>query len=1135
MNKGLLFTILVQILVLISSHVKNSTTLEIHRARAHTDITGNLTPLVVTLSSEDVCEKIKGVDLICIVDVSGSMSGDKILLVKQSLEKLVNLTNETDNLALIKFDSSSEVINGFTPMTQENKKKILTNINNLNAYGGTYIYSALEKALELITHDYSTGERIASIILLSDGRDSYSSEVLSNKFITLLENKEKDDYAFTLHTLGYGRDHDPDLMWELAKVKGGSFLYVEKLKAVQDFYFTIYGALSTVCNVNINLTIQSSFTINKIYGMEDMYKASLTNETDNDNKLILFSFNTVLIQAVCGKQYAYVVLVDIPKGTPLGTEVLNATVSSLGLKAKYLWKEEFNSIAYEEYIRCICVTYFSEAFYAGSSNGITIIKKGLEWITINYSGTRDWIGEFNEVLIDFNNFSFSGRPNLLSKIYELKTSSIGIHYSIDNSYVKMIIDSSHYIDVSKLPVMKIVGEKIINFEININYYYFYLKGGSGTINNLYFSGEGSSLIIDSNNPSGQIKITSLSEYIEYYYWNETKSRSQNRVDFSHGGKFIMEKDFPFEFYTRVDGSKDITFNIEFLKIEYSETIEISEHLFEIIAYVIDDQEIDKLNKNKNYMPTKTAYVGYYDNLLSLGTIVIKKEEIAKYKVTSSVYDNYLYVIMKKSPKVNITYNHVEGQFIFVSMDYIYSTIPAGFMISSHLSEGQRTPHLYTFEGRNITIEITYIGVELVFKIIKNKLYQTGTEELYVDYSGFIIKRREEKNKTYIDVIQRNEENEGNTASSKLILSIFSNNTDHVAGNNTTSISYSMRYETHPYIDFDDDTDYISDNDTVIDTENNSEENVTEIPPPLSYPTTNVVLLGFSQFIYIKEVKISYFSIYFGCIRQVIYTKILIVTVKIQYKVSLRKLQDETTQAKCELLNKEFDNVDKFICTLNTNGEEIDNIKIENYDFQNQIVNIIDETAIAKTYKNNLQNVGNDLFNNKKLYILDNATRSVDNQHNEFNITGTMNEYFNYEKVNLTITTENANEGSQNISCKVIKVNDIDYTFNCKTENEIKAELEGVFADLGNANLIVHFIDVGNSTIDFEPILPEGGIVNKTSGKKKRFSAWAIIGIIIACSIVVFIILCIIVCLYHKKEIIVQDTAANKDFSTDNLN
>ena len=32
---------------------------------------------------------------------------------------------------------------------------------------------------------------------------------------------------------------------------------------------------------------------------------------------------------------------------------------------------------------------------------------------------------------------------------------------------------------------------------------------------------------------------------------------------------------------------------------------------------------------------------------------------------------------------------------------------------------------------------------------------------------------------------------------------------------------------------------------------------------------------------------------------------------------------------------------------------------------------------------------------------------------------------------------------------------------------MKAELDGIFGDLGNENLIVNFVDGGNSTIDFE--------------------------------------------------------------------
>ena len=56
--------------------------------------------------------------------------------------------------------------------------------------------------------------------------------------------------------------------------------------------------------------------------------------------------------------------------------------------------------------------------------------------------------------------------------------------------------------------MTILKEKIIIIANNINYYYFYLKEGNGEINNLPFSGDGSSFIIYSDNTNDKIIIKS---------------------------------------------------------------------------------------------------------------------------------------------------------------------------------------------------------------------------------------------------------------------------------------------------------------------------------------------------------------------------------------------------------------------------------------------------------------------------------------------------------------------------------------------------------------------------------------------------------------------------------------------------
>ena len=163
------FTILItQIFILVLS--SDEISLTITRSKNHEERTGKLTPLVVSISSEDKYEKQKGVDLICIVDVSGSMQGEKIELVRESLQYLVkNLMNEQDNFALVEFSNSAYIIQNLTQMNEINKNLTLEFIDNLNAYGGTNIYAGLELGLSLLTKNYSTSDRIASMILLSDG------------------------------------------------------------------------------------------------------------------------------------------------------------------------------------------------------------------------------------------------------------------------------------------------------------------------------------------------------------------------------------------------------------------------------------------------------------------------------------------------------------------------------------------------------------------------------------------------------------------------------------------------------------------------------------------------------------------------------------------------------------------------------------------------------------------------------------------------------------------------------------------------------------------------------------------------------------------------------------------------------
>lgn len=58
------------------------------------------------------------VDLICVIDVSGSMSGPKIELVRETMRVLIETLTPSDRLSIITFESSGHRICPLKAITQ---------------------------------------------------------------------------------------------------------------------------------------------------------------------------------------------------------------------------------------------------------------------------------------------------------------------------------------------------------------------------------------------------------------------------------------------------------------------------------------------------------------------------------------------------------------------------------------------------------------------------------------------------------------------------------------------------------------------------------------------------------------------------------------------------------------------------------------------------------------------------------------------------------------------------------------------------------------------------------------------------------------------------------------------------------
>ena len=379
------------------------------------------TPFVVNLlapESKEQTEKKVNADLICVIDISGSMSGGKIHLVRESLKVLIDMMDPKDRIALVLFSSDAQLYYDLNYLTSENKSKLKNLINNINASGGTNIASGLQIAVDILKKEKNetTKEagRSSSVLLLSDGQDNYlNDEQLGEKLKSFTKGE---GLSFTLNTFGYGYDHDPKIMNKLASLRDGSFFLVEDYNKVGEYFVAVLGgcisAISKNCELNIKL-LNNDFKIAKIFGKNNLYSYEL-----KDN-----SFSTKMLQFISGKEYTYVfeIKMDESKIKPgdnlfevsFKYEDINDQITKTVMSNyKYEIKDLNFAKANEEYIRSYVYDVLEEAIKLRESykyeEGKKILKDLKDWIKANYKGdNKDYLNDIekSEKMFDMNDIN----------------------------------------------------------------------------------------------------------------------------------------------------------------------------------------------------------------------------------------------------------------------------------------------------------------------------------------------------------------------------------------------------------------------------------------------------------------------------------------------------------------------------------------------------------------------------------------------------------------------------------------------------------------------------------------------------------------------------------------------------------
>lgn len=181
--------------------------------------------------------------VIPVIDVSGSMDGEKLHYAKLSVMKLIDHLAPGDFCGVVTFTDEVQTIAPPLEMTQPRKDALKAAVGQLGPQGSTNFAGGLLTGLELAAKVNVPAGVVRRVIMFTDGLANVG---VATKGPDLLRLLEANLGMATVSAFGYGADADQELLRDLSTKGRGNYAFVQNPEdAVTAFARELGGLLST--------------------------------------------------------------------------------------------------------------------------------------------------------------------------------------------------------------------------------------------------------------------------------------------------------------------------------------------------------------------------------------------------------------------------------------------------------------------------------------------------------------------------------------------------------------------------------------------------------------------------------------------------------------------------------------------------------------------------------------------------------------------------------------------------------------------------------------------------------------------------------------------------------------------------
>lgn len=203
------------------------------------------------------------VHMMMLVDTSGSMDdANKLESVKRSLQVMLVLLSDQDRLSLVTFDDTSKVVLNRVSPTASDREAISYRISSLHTNGSTNMSAGLLEIREMV--EDAAVERKQGILMLTDGLANMGVTDTPG-LVAIVRRILQEKPGASISTVGYGADHNTDLLTEIAKEGGGAYNVVKSLEDVASTFGDVLGGLMSISVQRATLEFPPGYKVYSSY------------------------------------------------------------------------------------------------------------------------------------------------------------------------------------------------------------------------------------------------------------------------------------------------------------------------------------------------------------------------------------------------------------------------------------------------------------------------------------------------------------------------------------------------------------------------------------------------------------------------------------------------------------------------------------------------------------------------------------------------------------------------------------------------------------------------------------------------------------------------------------------------------